>query len=122
LRRLRSEELYDLYSSPNIMPMIKSRRMRWAWHVTRMGERRGAYVVLERRPKGNRPLGRRRHRWKDNLTTDLQELGRGRGPDSSGSGQGRMVVCCEDGYEPSVSLKCAGVAEEVELVRKGPAH
>jgi ribosomal protein L34 len=52
LRRLHSKELYDFYSLPNIIAMIKSRRMRWAWHVARMGEKRGAYVVLVRRPKG----------------------------------------------------------------------
>jgi len=62
LSRLHSEELYDFYCPPNIMPMIKSRRMRWTWHVARMGERTGAYVVLVRRPKGKRPLGRHRHR------------------------------------------------------------
>ena len=81
MRRLHSKELYDFFSSPNIIPMIKSRRMRWAWHVARVGEMRGAYVVLVRRPKGKRPLGRHRHRWKDNIKMDLQELGRGRGPD-----------------------------------------
>jgi len=122
LSRLHSEELYDFCSSPNIMPMIKSRRMRWVWHVARVGERRDAYVVLVGRLKGKRSLGRHRNRWKNNIKMDLQELGRGRGPESSDSGQGRMVVCCEDGYEPSVSIKCAGVAEEVEMVRKGPAH
>jgi len=77
LSRLHSEELYDFYSSSNIVPMIKSRRMRWAWYVACMGERRDAYVILVRRPKGKRPLGRHRHRWKDNIKMDLQELGRG---------------------------------------------
>jgi len=76
--------------------------------VARMGEMRGAYMVLVRRPKGKRPLGRHRHRWKDNIKMGLQELGRGCGSDSFGSGQGRMVVYCEDGYGPSVSIKCAG--------------
>jgi len=57
LRTLNSEELYEFYS-PNIIPMIKSGRMRWAWHVARMVEIRGAYRVLVRRPKGRRPLGR----------------------------------------------------------------
>ena len=61
-RRLHSKELYDFYSLPNIIAMIKSRRMRWAWHVARMWEKRGAYLVLVRRPKGKRPLGRHRHR------------------------------------------------------------
>jgi len=61
-RKLHSEELNDLYSSPNIVPVIKSRRMRWAGHVARMGERRGLYRVLVGKPEGKRPLGRHRHR------------------------------------------------------------
>jgi hypothetical protein len=58
-----NEELIDPYSSPNIVRVIKSRRMRWAGHVARMGERRGAYRVLVEKPEGRRPLGRPRHRW-----------------------------------------------------------
>jgi hypothetical protein len=61
-RRQHNEELNDLYSSPNIVRVIKSRRMRWAGHVARMGEGRGAYRVLVGRPEGRRPLGRPRHR------------------------------------------------------------
>jgi hypothetical protein len=61
-RRLHNEELNDLYSSPNIVREIKSRRMRWAGHVARMGEGRGAYRILAGRPEGRRPLGRPRHR------------------------------------------------------------
>ena len=57
-RKLHNEELNDLYSSPNIFRVIKSRRMRWAGHVARMGERRGAYSVLVGKPEGKRPLGR----------------------------------------------------------------
>jgi hypothetical protein len=57
--------------------VIKSRRMRWAGHVARMGERRGAYRVLVVKPEGRRPLGRRRHRWEDNIKTDLREVGCG---------------------------------------------
>jgi hypothetical protein len=57
-RRLHNEELNDLYSSPNIIRVIKSRRMKWARHVARMGERRGAYRILVGRPEGRRPLGR----------------------------------------------------------------
>jgi hypothetical protein len=76
-RRLNKEELYDLYSSPNIIRMIKSRRMRRARHVARMEERRGAYRILVGRPEGRRPLGRPRLRWEDNIKTDIQEVGWG---------------------------------------------
>ena len=72
-----NEELNDLYSSPNIVGVIKSRRMRWARHVARMGEERGAYRVLVGKPEGKRPLGRPRRRWMDNIRMDLQELGFG---------------------------------------------
>ena len=74
-RRLHNEELNDLYSSPNIVRVIKSRRMRWAGHVARMGEESGVYRVLVGKPEGKRPLGRPRHRWVDNIRTDLQEVG-----------------------------------------------
>ena len=66
-----------LYSSPNIVRMIKCRRMRWAGHVARMGEERGVYRVLVREPEGKRPLGRPRRRWVDNIRMDLQEVGCG---------------------------------------------
>ena len=71
-RRLRNEELNDLYSSPNIVRVIKSRRMRWAGYVARMGEERVVYRVLVRKPEGRRPLGRPRRRWVDNIRMDLQ--------------------------------------------------
>jgi hypothetical protein len=74
-RRLYNEELNDLYSSPNIVRVIKSRRMRWAGHVARMGEGRGAYRVLVERPEGRRPFGRPRRRWEINIKMDLQEVG-----------------------------------------------
>jgi hypothetical protein len=73
-RRLHNEELNVLYSSPNIIRVIKSRRMRWAGYVARMGEGRGAYRILVGRPEGRRPLGRPRHRWEDNIKMDLQEV------------------------------------------------
>jgi hypothetical protein len=71
-RRMHKEELNALYSSPNIIWVIKSRRMRWAGHVACMGEGRGAYRILV-----GRPLGRPRHRWEDNIKMDLQEVGWG---------------------------------------------
>ena len=74
-RRLHNEELNDLYSSPNIVRVIKSRRMRWAGHVTRMGEERVVYRVLVGKLEGRRPLGRPRRRWVDNIRVDLQEVG-----------------------------------------------
>jgi hypothetical protein len=73
---LHNEELNDLYSSPNIVRVIKWRRMRWAGHVARMGEERGAYRVLVGKPEGRRPLGRPRRRWMD-IRMDLQEVGCG---------------------------------------------
>jgi len=76
-RRLHNEELNDLYPAPNIVRVIKSRRMRWAGHVACMGEGRGVYRVLVGKPAGKRPLGRPRHRWVDNIRTDLQEVGWG---------------------------------------------
>jgi hypothetical protein len=74
-RRLRNKELYALYSSPNIIRVIKSRRLRWTGHVSRMGERRGAYRVLVGKPEGKRPLERPRGKWEDNIKMDLRELG-----------------------------------------------
>ena len=76
-RRLHNEELSDLYSSPNIVRVIKSRRMRWAGYVVRMGEEKGVYRVLLGKPEGRRPLGRPRRRWVDNIRMDLQEVGCG---------------------------------------------
>jgi len=76
-RRLHNEELNDLYSSPNIVRVIKSRRMRWGGHVARMGEERGAYRVLVGKPEGKRPLGRPRRRWVYNIRMDLQDVGCG---------------------------------------------
>jgi len=65
------------YPSPNIVRVIKTRRMRWAGHVARMGEERGAYRVLVGKPEGKRPLGRPRRRWVDNIRMDFQEVGCG---------------------------------------------
>ena len=76
-RRLHNKELNDFYSSPNIVRVIKSRIMRWAGHVARMGEEKGVYRVLVRKPEGKRPLGRPRRRWVDNIRLDLREVGCG---------------------------------------------
>ena len=72
---MHNEELSDLHSLPNIVRVVKSRRMRWAGHVVRMAEGRGVQRVLVGKPEGKRPLGRPRHRWEDNIKTDLQEVG-----------------------------------------------
>jgi len=74
-RKLHNEKLNDLYSSPNIFRVIKSRRMRLVGHVERMGERRSIYSVLVGKPEGKRPLGRPRRRWEDNIKMDLWEVG-----------------------------------------------
>ena len=76
-RKLHNEELNNLYSSPNIVQVIKSRRMRWAGHVVCMGEGRGVYRVLMGKPEGRRPLGRPRLRWEDSIRMDLREVGCG---------------------------------------------
>ena len=73
------EELNDLYSLPNIVRVVKSRRMRWAGHVAHMGEDRDMHRVLVGKPEGKRPLGRPRRRWEDNIKMDLQEVGGSRG-------------------------------------------
>jgi hypothetical protein len=70
-------ELHSLYSSPNIIRQIKSRRMRWAGHVAHMGEERYAYKVLVVKPEGKRPLERPRRRWEDEIKLDLRETGWG---------------------------------------------
>jgi len=71
-RKLHNKELNDLYSSPNIVRVIKSRRMRWTGYVARMGAWRGIYRVLVRKHEGKTPLGRPMHRWEDSIKTDLQ--------------------------------------------------
>jgi hypothetical protein len=76
-RKLHNDQLCDLYCSPNIVRLITSRKMRWAGHVARMGDRRGAYKVLMGRPEGKRVHVRRKHRWENKSKVDLQEVGRG---------------------------------------------
>jgi hypothetical protein len=78
-RKLHNEELNDLHSLPNIVRVVKSRRMRWAGHVAHMGEGRGVHRVLVGKPEGKRSLGRPRRRWEDNIKMDLQEVGGGCG-------------------------------------------
>jgi hypothetical protein len=78
-RKLHNEELNDLYSLPNIVRVVKSRRMRWAGHVARLGEDRGVHRVLVGKPEGKRLLGRPRRRCEDNIKMDLQEVGGGGG-------------------------------------------
>ena len=73
-KKLHNEELRDLYSLPDIVRVVKSRRMRWAGHVARMGEGRGVHRVLVGKPEGKRPLGRPRLRWEDNIKVDLKEV------------------------------------------------
>jgi hypothetical protein len=76
-RKLHSGELYNLYSLPDIIRQIKSRRMRWAGHVARMGVGRNLYRVLVGKSEGRRPLGRPRRRWEDGIRMDLEEIGSG---------------------------------------------
>jgi hypothetical protein len=83
-RKLHNEQLNDPYYSPNIVRVIKSRRMIWAAHVAQMGEKRGVYRILVGKPEGKRPLGRSRHGWKNTIRMDLQEVGYGL--DWAGSG------------------------------------
>jgi hypothetical protein len=73
-RKLHNDEIHGLYSSPNDVRVIKSRSIRWAGHVARMGRGRSIHRVLVGRPEGKRPLGRPRHRWEDNIKTDLREI------------------------------------------------
>jgi hypothetical protein len=73
-RKLHKEELNNLYPLPNIVRVVKSRRMRWAGHLARMGEARVVHRVLVRKPEGKTPLERPRRRWEDNIKIDLREV------------------------------------------------
>jgi hypothetical protein len=70
--RLHKEELHDLYTAAHVIRVIKPRRMRWAGHIARVGEKRGAHRVVERKPEGKRPIGRTRHRWEDHIKMKLK--------------------------------------------------
>jgi hypothetical protein len=98
-RKLHNDELHSLYSSPNIVRAIVSRRMRWAGHVARMGKGRGVYRVLVGRLEGKRPLGRPRRRWEYNIKMDLREIG------IDGTNWIQLAQdFCEDADEPSGSI------------------
>jgi hypothetical protein len=93
---LLNEELHILYSSPDIIRQIKSRRMRWAGHVARMGGEK-VYKVLVGKPEGKTPHGRLRRRWEDGIKIDLMEIGWGGRVDPVCSGQGPMAGSCKYG-------------------------
>jgi hypothetical protein len=106
---LHNDELHDLYSSPNIVGVIKARRLRWVGHVACMGEGRGVYRVFVGKPEGKRPMGRPRRRWDDNMKLDLKgDRDRWGKPDSAGSGYGPMADFCENGTEALGSIKKGG--------------
>jgi hypothetical protein len=101
---LHNDELHSLYSSPNIVRVIKSRRMRWAGHVARRGEGRDVYKFLFWRPEGRRPLGRSRRRWEDNIKMDLREI-RIDGANWIQLAQDRFQWRACHGNEPSGSIR-----------------
>jgi hypothetical protein len=84
--KLHNDELHNLYSSPDIIRLIKPRRMRWAGHVARIGEERKLYKALVENPEGKRPLGRTWSRWEDGMRMNVRASGGGGGLDSTGSG------------------------------------
>jgi hypothetical protein len=102
-RKLHNDELHSLYSSPNIVRVIKSKMMRWVGYMARMGEGRGVYRVLVGRPKVKRPLRRPRCMWERNIKMDLKEKGIDR------ANWIRLVAgFCEHGNEPASSIKKSG--------------
>jgi hypothetical protein len=101
-RKLHNEELNDLYSLPNVVRVVKLRRMRWAGHMALIGEERGVHRVLVGKPEGKRRLGRPRLRWEDGCSGSWRGSW---GLDGVGSGYGRVAGTCEYGKEPSGSIK-----------------
>jgi hypothetical protein len=119
--KLHNEELHNLYSSPSIIRMIKSRRM--AGHVARMWEKRNAYRIFVRNPEGKRPLGKTRRRWVENIKIDLRDIGWD-GMDWIDLAQDRDQGSCERGNEASDSIKRWEVLEWLhnwQLLKKGSA-
>jgi hypothetical protein len=104
-RKLDNEELLGVYSSPNFVRVIKSRRMKWACHVLIMGEIRNPYTILVGKPEGKRLLGRPRRRWEDTVKMDLMEIGLGEWIGFMWRRVGTVAGSCEHGNEPSGSRK-----------------
>jgi hypothetical protein len=108
-----------LYSSPNIIWVIKLRRLGWAGHVARVGERRGAHRALVGKPGGRRQLERPRRRWEDSIKINLREVGWGAWTGStwhqSGLEQGQVANFCECGDEPSGPVKCCDFLEYLKI-------
>ncbi|KAJ4438662.1 hypothetical protein ANN_14609 [Periplaneta americana] len=113
-RKLHNTELHALYSSPDIIRNIKSRRLRWAGHVARMGESRNAYSVLIGRPEGKRPLGRPRRRWEDNIKMDLREVGYDDREWINFAQDRDQWRACEGGNELPGSLKASKTHFDIE--------
>jgi hypothetical protein len=122
-RKLHNEELHNLYCSPSIIRIIKSRRMRWSGHVARMGEKRNAYRILVGKLERKRPLERPRCRWED-IRIDLGEIG-WHGMDRIDLAQDRdQWKAREHGNEPSGFTKCCEILEKLRnwrLIKKGSA-
>jgi len=106
-RKVHNEDINDLYCSPNTFRVIKSRRMRWARNVARVGEGRDVYMILVGKSEEKEPLWRPKRRWKDNINDGSSGSGIwGDGLDRDGSGYEQMAGICECVNEPSGSIKC----------------
>jgi hypothetical protein len=105
-RRLHNEDLHYWYSSPNIIKVIKSGRLRRVVYVARMGKMRNAYKIFVGKPEWKRPVGRSSRTWNNNIRMGLSRSRfEGRGLDASDSGLGPVAGCCEHGNEHSGSIK-----------------
>jgi hypothetical protein len=107
-RKLYNEELNERYSSPNIVQVIKSGRIRWVGHVACIGKRRSVYRILVEKPERMRPLSRPRRRWEDSIKMDLQEMGCGAWTGLSRLRIGTGGVTCKYSNETLSSIKCGG--------------
>jgi hypothetical protein len=105
-RKPHNKQLHDLYSSPNIIRILKARRMRLAGHVARMGEKRNVFRLLVGKPEGRRPLGRPRRRWLYNIMIDLVDVGWGNVDWIDLAQDSQVESSCEFSIEPSGSIKC----------------